>query len=63
MVYRPEKLRNAWRDAGTRQRNTDLVLNGSRVRDTARVLGISPQTVTRKLKKIAVVQSGMKNKI
>ena len=63
MVYRPEKLRNTWRNAGTGQRITDLALNGSRVRDTARVLGISPQTVMRKLKKLAVVQSGMKSKI
>ena len=30
---------------------TDLTLNGSGVRDTARVLGISPQTVRGKLKK------------
>ena len=35
----------------TRQRMTDLALNGSGVRDTARVLGISPQTVMGELKK------------
>ena len=63
MVYRPEKLRNAWRDAGTGQRITDLALCRSGVRDTARVLGISPQTVMRKPKKLAVVKSERKNKI
>ena len=30
---------------GVRAKITDLALNGSGIRDTARVLGISPQTV------------------
>ena len=37
--------------AGVRERITALALNGSGVRDTARVLGISPQTVMAELKK------------
>ena len=37
--------------AGVRARITDLALNGSGIRDTARVLGISPQTVMAELKK------------
>ena len=38
-------------EPGTRARITDMALNGSGVRDTARVLGISPQTVMGELKK------------
>ena len=36
---------------GVRAKITDLALNGSGIRDTARVLGISPQTVMGELKK------------
>ena len=38
-------------EPGTRARITDMALNGSGVRDTARVLGISAQTVMGELKK------------
>lgn len=37
--------------AGVRAKITDMALNGSGIRDTARVLGISPQTVMGELKK------------
>ena len=42
-------------EPGTRAKITDMALNGSGVRDTARVLGISPQTVMGELKKIGEV--------
>ena len=45
------QYRHRIHEPGTRQRITDLALNGSGVRDTARVLGISPQTVMGELKK------------
>ncbi|RZK54775.1 MAG: transposase, partial [Hymenobacter sp.] len=35
----------------TRARITDMALNGSGIRNTARVLGISPQTVMGELEK------------
>jgi len=38
-------------EPGTRARILDLALNGSGIRDTARVLRISPQTVLSELKK------------
>ena len=38
-------------EPGVRAKITDLALNGSGIRDTARVLGISPQTVMGELKK------------
>jgi transposase len=38
-------------EPGVRAKITDMALNGSGVRDTARVLGISPQTVMGELKK------------
>ena len=37
--------------AGVRDKITEMALNGSGIRDTARVLGISPQTVMSELKK------------
>lgn len=40
-------------EPGTRARILDLALNGSGIRDTARVLRISPQTVLSALKKKA----------
>jgi transposase len=45
------QYRHKVREAGTRDRIADMALNGSGVRDTARVLGISPQTVMGELKK------------
>ena len=42
-------------EPGARQRITDMALNGSGVRETAWVLGISPQTVMGELKKIDAV--------
>jgi transposase-like protein len=36
---------------GTKQQIIDMAMNGSGVRDTARVLHVSPNTVTRELKK------------
>ena len=45
------RYRHKIHDPGTRARITELALNGSGIRDTARVLGISPQTVMRELKK------------
>ncbi len=38
-------------EPGVRANITDLALNGSGIRDTARVLGSSPQTVMGELKK------------
>ena len=38
-------------EAGVRDKITQMALHGSGVRDTARVLGISPQTVMGELKK------------
>ncbi len=38
-------------EPGTRQRITDMALKGSGIRDTARVLGISAQTVMGEVKK------------
>jgi insertion element IS1 protein InsB len=35
-----------------KQQITDMAVNGSGIRDTARVLGISPTTVIEELKKI-----------
>jgi len=50
---RPFQLqyRHKVREAGVRGKITEMALNGSGVRDTARVLGISPQTVMGELKK------------
>ena len=45
------RYRHHIHEPGTRQRITALALNGSGVRDTARALGISPQTVMGELKK------------
>ncbi len=45
------RYRHKVREAGVRAQITDMALNGSGVRDTARVLGISPQTVMSELKK------------
>ena len=45
------QYRHRIHEPGTRQQITDMTLNGSGVRDTARVLGISPQTVMGELKK------------
>ena len=45
------RYRHKIHEPGTRARITDLALNGSGIRDTARVLGISPQTVLSELKK------------
>lgn len=47
LVYRHQV-----RQAGTRAKIEDMALNGSGVRDTARVLGISPQTGMSELKKL-----------
>lgn len=44
------------RKPGTAERIVDMVLNGSGVRDTSRVLGISKTTVIRRLKKLAPAQ-------
>lgn len=43
--------RHRIREAGVRERITTLALNGSGIRDTARVLGISTQAVMAELKK------------
>ena len=45
------RYRHKIHEPGTRTRITTLALNGSGIRDTARVLGISPQTVLSELKK------------
>ena len=57
------QYRHRIHEPGTRQRNTDLALNGSGVRDTARVLGISPQTVMGELKKIDAVNYPLHRKL
>lgn len=46
--YRPE----------VKQQITEMALNGSGIRDTARVLGISPTTVIEALKKISPPEAG-----
>ena len=45
------RYRHQVREPGVRAKITDLALNGRGTRDTARVLGSGPQTVTGKLKK------------
>lgn len=45
------QYRHRVHEAGVRAKITDMALNGSGIRDTARVLGISPQTVMGELKK------------
>lgn len=45
------QYRHQVQQAGVRDKITEMTLNGSGVRDTARVLGISPQTVMGELKK------------
>jgi len=45
------RYRHKIHEPGTRSCILDLALNGSCIRDTARVLGISPQTVLSELKK------------
>jgi len=45
------RYRHKIHEAGVRARITDLALNGSGIRDTARVLGISTQAVMAELKK------------
>jgi transposase-like protein len=45
------QYRHKVRQAGTRDKITTMALNGRGGRDTARVLGISPQTVMGELKK------------
>ena len=45
------RYRHKVHEPGVRAKITDLALNGRGIRDTARVLGISPQTVMGKLKK------------
>ena len=45
------RYRHKIHEAGTRARITAMALNGSGIRDTARVLGISAQTVMAELKK------------
>ena len=45
------RYRHQVREAGVGAKITDLALHGSGIRDTARVLGISPQTVMGELKK------------
>ena len=49
------QYRHKVRQAGTRAKIADMALNGSGIRDTARVLGISPQTVMGELKKMEAV--------
>jgi len=41
-----------------KQQISDMAINGSGIRDTARVLGISPTTVIEELKKRSVSASG-----
>ena len=41
-----------------KQRIVDMAVNGSGIRDTARVLGISPDTVMNELKRRARIASG-----
>jgi transposase-like protein len=41
-----------------KQQMVEMALNGSGIRDTARVLGVSPRTVTTTLKKSADASSG-----
>ena len=41
-----------------KQQISDMAMNGSGIRDTARVLGISPTTVIETLKKKSEVESG-----
>ena len=41
-----------------KQQISDMAINGSGIRDTARVLGISPTTVMETLKKKPTVESG-----
>lgn len=45
------RYRHKIHEPGVRARITDLALNGSGVRDTARVLGVSTQAVMAELKK------------
>ena len=45
------QYRHKVREAGTREKIAPMALNGSGIRDTARVLGIRPQTVMGELKK------------
>ena len=45
------RYRQKIHEAGVRGRITALALNGSGIRDTARVLGVSPQAVMAELKK------------
>ena len=45
------RYRHKVHEPGVRDKITTLALNGSGIRDTARVLGISPQTVMGALKK------------
>lgn len=45
------QYRHRVHEAGVWAKITDMALNGSGIRDTARVLGISPQTVMGELKK------------
>jgi transposase len=45
------RYRHKMYEPGVRERITDLALNGSGIRDTARVLGVSTQAVMAELKK------------
>lgn len=43
--------------AEVKQQIADMAVNGSGIRDTARVLGISPTTVMEELKKISTLEA------
>ena len=47
----PQRYRHTIHEPGVRARILALALHGRGIRDTARVLGISPQTVMAELKK------------
>jgi transposase-like protein len=45
------RYRHKIHEVGVRARITEMALNGSGIRDTARVLGVSPQAIMAELKK------------